>query len=101
MNIDSMWDAVLAKLESDADLAEKAILSGDMSLADLEPWSPPELQDSLPADLRPRAVALALRQENLTVALQREMAAARRHDKALGHLAGPADRPAVYVDEPA
>ncbi len=71
------WETVLDRLEADVARASACLAAG--SVPDLEAWAAPTPPGPVPDDLRPRALALVDRQEQVTRAMGETLRQTRDH----------------------
>jgi len=104
---DSAWGAALDELELSLEESERLLGGGDPAEAlAAAPWSPPQLETPLPADLLERAQSLLARQQLLVARTMTAMNGARQNLALVGKMSGKANvfsapgrsEQAVYLD---
>ncbi len=99
---DSAWEAALDELELTLAETERLLAGEDPATVPVAPWTPPQLDSPLPAEMVARATSLLGRQQNLAERTARAMSDTRH---AMAYVARVADasgtrQPArpVYLD---
>ncbi len=97
---DAAWEAALAQLELDVEVAER-MLAHDHVPQPADPWAPPTNLGPLPAELADRARALLGRQLEVGRRLAEAALLAKRHGQVAQAMRAVPPSVPVYIDTPA